>query len=109
MVSFGEVGTVTCQPAGTHCSNVSPFCSILTRTPSGNSAVPDVDVAVSDFAGKKSIHCSACGKVLSTMSCQSAQPVVSGLLMSILPDDFLFLRERSPHEIPPFPSTTLFR
>src|SRR5204863_4218709 len=94
MVSLGEVGTVTCQPAGTHCSNVSPFCSIRTRTPSGNSVgTADVDAVDSGFCGAKSIHCSACGRVLSTTSCQSAQPVASGLLMSILPDDLPFLRE----------------
>src|SRR5207249_7696169 len=99
MVSLGKVGTVTCQPAGTHCSSVSPFCSTRIRTPSGNSAAPaDVDV-VSDFAGLKSIHCSAWGIALSITSCQSAQPVVSGLLMSILPDDFPLLREKSSYEI----------
>src|SRR2546423_5092808 len=109
MVSVGEVGTVTCQPAGTHCSNFSLFCSIRTRTPSDNSAAPDVGVVVSDFCGVKSIHCSAYGRVLSTTSCQSAQPVVSGLLMSILPDDFPFLRERSSYEIAPSLATNRLR
>src|SRR5712691_1916075 len=96
MVLFGEVGTVTCQPAGIHCSKVSPFCRTRTRRPSGKSAAADDGDVVSDFAGVKSIHCSACGITLSTLSCQSAQPVMSPAaagLMSILPLDLPALRD----------------
>src|SRR4030081_1634359 len=92
IVCCGEVGTVICQPAGTHCSNVSPRCSTRTRTPSGNSLAAIVDLA-SVGAGLKSIHCSACGIILSTTNCQSAQPVVSGLFNSILPVELPALRE----------------
>src|ERR1700730_15209094 len=92
IVCCGDVGTVICQPAGTHCSNFSPLCSRRTRTPSGKSLAGDVDLA-SDFAGAKSIHCSACGIILSTTNCQSAQPVVSGLFKSILPAESPVLRD----------------
>src|SRR5438132_1039654 len=53
------------------------------QTPSGKSATAGV---FSDFAGAKSIHCSACGITLSMFNCQSAQPVVSGLLTKIFRD-----------------------
>src|ERR1700736_471592 len=99
IVCCGDVGTVICQPAGTHCSNFSLLCSTRTRTPSGNSF--DVDVDLDSLTGLKSIHGSACGMTLSTTSCQSAQPVVNGLFISILPVEVPLLRETSSYVIAP--------
>jgi len=55
----------------------------------------DADVDLDSLTGLKSIHGSACGMTLSTTSCQSAQPVGSGLFNSISPLDLPFFRETS--------------